>query len=276
MIILDGAEVEFGQFPNKETNLNINHIAFHSNSEITLKYENDADLFNLYILKSYIDECLDAHTNRVTLMVLYFPYSRMDRENGTYTFHLKYVAKMINDMKFHKVTVLDVHSDITPALVNRYTGFTNIPVLFSQFQNEHGMDNTFIFFPDAGAQKRYGSTYCYPTLVGFKSRNFSNGNIDSYQVLGNITEGADVVIIDDLCSKGGTFVQAATKLKELGAKDVYLIVGHCENTVFEGVIFDHIKKIYTTNSIIRDTTGGLNEQLSIKHLYTINGKRTHK
>ena len=44
----------------------------------------------------------------------------------------------------------------------------------------------------------------------------------------------------------------AEKLKEIGAKDIYLVVTHCEDTIFDGDILktDLIKKVYTTDSIL--------------------------
>lgn len=58
--------------------------------------------------------------------------------------------------------------------------------------------------------------------------------------------------MDDLCSKGGTFMLTASKLKEIGATEIYLVVTHCENTVFQGELLtsDLITGIYTTNSIL--------------------------
>jgi ribose-phosphate pyrophosphokinase len=77
-------------------------------------------------------------------------------------------------------------------------------------------------------------------------------------------KGSKILIIDDICSRGGTFYFSAKKLKELGAKEVYLYVTHCENTIFEGEIFTSglIEKVYTTNSILRKT----NEKIEVFEL----------
>jgi ribose-phosphate pyrophosphokinase len=96
----------------------------------------------------------------------------------------------------------------------------------------------------------------YKYLVGFKSRDFVSGNIEKLQILGNVTKGANVVIIDDLCSGGRTFSMSAEKLKEIGCGDIYLIVGHCENTIFEYGFLENknIKHVFTTNSILKTQT----------------------
>jgi ribose-phosphate pyrophosphokinase len=268
VIFVDTKKIEFGEFPNKESYLNFNTFSFGPKSLVTLKFESDQDLFNLYILKKYMDETFK--NNNFELQVLYFPYSRMDRRNQFYTFNLKYVAQLINDMKFSKVIVYDAHSDVSLALIDNCVSSGNISTLFSLFQNEHGMNNTFIFYPDSGAQKRYEKSFAYPTLVGIKSRDFESGAIDSYQILGGFKSDSDVVMIDDLCSKGGTFIGAAKELKKIGAKDIYLIVGHCENNIENGEIFktDLIKTVYTTDSIY---SGGnaCPEKLKILNLMSV-------
>jgi ribose-phosphate pyrophosphokinase len=60
-----------------------------------------------------------------------------------------------------------------------------------------------------------------------------------------------VLIVDDICSRGGTFVHTAKALKDAGAANVYLYITHCERTIFNGEIFSSglIEKVFTTNSI---------------------------
>ena len=57
--------------------------------------------------------------------------------------------------------------------------------------------------------------------------------------------------MEDICFCCGTFYYAAQKLKELGAKDIYLWVSHCENTILDGELIKSglLKRIYTTDSI---------------------------
>ena len=63
--------------------------------------------------------------------------------------------------------------------------------------------------------------------------------------------GKDILIVDDICSKGGTFFYTAKALKDAGANRIFLYVTHCENTVLDGEMIKSglIDKIYTTNSI---------------------------
>lgn len=249
MLYIDNQAIEFGEFPNGESNLNFNRFSFARCSQIKLKYESDKDLFNLYILKSYIDSLFPV--NEITLTILYMPYSRMDRENDYYTFNLKYVANFINQMKFKRVSILDPHSDVTSALIDRCETQSVIDILFMKFR-KHYKRNIQILFPDATAKKRYEHIIQgYPTLFGLKNRDFKTGEITDYQLIGAIDNSADVVIVDDLCSKGGTFVGAAKAFGNFSGR-FFLIVPHCENTILNGEVGNCFTKVYTTDSIFSD------------------------
>ena len=110
-----------------------------------------------------------------------------------------------------------------------------------------------MFYPDEGAMKRYSDGVGLPYAFGIKKRNWETGKIEGLDVAGAVDQiaGKDILIVDDICSRGGTFYHSAKKLKELGANDIYLYVSHCENTVLEGDLLkeDLVKKIYTTDSI---------------------------
>jgi ribose-phosphate pyrophosphokinase len=107
-----------------------------------------------------------------------------------------------------------------------------------------------LLFPDAGAQKRYLSPLKY--AVGHKHRDFESGDIQSYSILGDV--GERVLIVDDLCSRGGTFIGAAKELRAKGAKEVFLLVAHLENNVFTGELFDHIDGLYTSKDNLLSAT----------------------
>ena len=253
MILLNGSEVQFGQFPNKEFNMDIQLLDIKPHNSVEWHFEDDGDFIKLFTLKSYLDEL----NKESRLYIGYMPYSRMDRMNDSYAFSLKYACKMINDMGFYKITVREPHSDVTPALLNNCTihnwCMEVVNRKYSKIREEMRDRMLFIqdfdslFFPDAGAQKRYQTDMDY--AVGFKSRNFATGEIESFEINGSV--GKHVLIVDDLCSRGGTFVHSAIELKKAGAEKVSLVVAHCEENVFTGELFDHIEKLYTSNGMLK-------------------------
>ena len=122
-----------------------------------------------------------------------------------------------------------------------------------------GVENILMFYPDEGAMKRYSSMFDCPYAFGIKKRDWATGQIQGLEVSGQkeLVEGSTILIVDDICSKGGTFYHSAKALKELGAGKIYLYISHCENTIFEGEILkdDLIERVFTTNSIFTNSDG---------------------
>ena len=79
-----------------------------------------------------------------------------------------------------------------------------------------------------------------------------------------------MLIVDDICSRGGTFYHSAQKLKEAGASDIFLYITHCENTILEGELIKSglVKKIFTTDSIFTEE----NELISTVHSFRQRGE----
>jgi ribose-phosphate pyrophosphokinase len=92
------------------------------------------------------------------------------------------------------------------------------------------------------------------TLVAHKERDFNTGHIKSLDLIGGYNEsGNKAIIVDDLCSKGGTFILTANALRERGFKEIYLVVAHAEDAIFKGDVFaanSPITKVFCTDSII--------------------------
>ena len=116
------------------------------------------------------------------------------------------------------------------------------------------MNNLIVFYPDEGSVKRYNEKNQHEYAFGIKYRHWETGKIISLKIEHRDSLiGKDILIMDDICSKGGTFMMAAQELKKLGVRNIYLYVTHCENNIFNGEILnsDLIKYVYTTNSIYR-------------------------
>lgn len=257
MIKVNGKEVEFTQFPNGETNMN--HLSFpdvseQCGSEVVLKYENDGDLIKLLFVKEYLDTLVsEYHCFHLTLY--HAPYGRMDRSENGSPFTLKYIAEFINRMSFDGVSIIEPHSDVTLKLINNSVPNYITKSLYRDVlkETEFNLGTDYIMFPDAGAAKRYEEILFPNILVGEKVRNFETGKIESLDVVGNIDfKPNKVVIIDDLSSYGGTFCRSAEKLRELGFNEVYLLIAHAENSIFKGELFDHIDKVFTTDSMLTE------------------------
>ena len=252
MIKLNGKQIDLKHFP--DGTILMKELA-PENEVVTLTwlFENNEELVAIYFLTKHLQAKGIAD---IDLQLPYIPNARQDRVKAQEdVFTLKYFAELINSLQFRKVTVLDPHSYVSEALIDRIdiqTPKKYVEKVLEELKAQ-GTDKVMLFFPDEGAMKRYSAMFDLPYAFGMKKRDWTTGQIQGLDAAGQteFIKGSTVLIVDDICSKGGTFYYSAKALKELGAEKVYLYISHCENSIFEGELLktDLIEKIYTTNSI---------------------------
>lgn len=254
MIKIGDIEIKQGQFPDGTLLMKIPEMAGEyfaevHNIDITWLYENDAELFSLICVKRYIDE--NFYDVNVDLRMPYIPHARQDRvKRDEDVFTLKYFCEVINSLHFSTVIVRDAHSNVSLALLNNVID-EQADYYARQAIEASGAE--VLFFPDEGAMKRYSGNYFMPYAFGMKKRDWETGNILGLDIINaEGVVGKNVLIIDDICSRGGTFYHSAKALKAAGAKSVSLYITHCEKTIVLGEmastdgLVDHV---YTTKSI---------------------------
>lgn len=269
MIKVNGDIVGNNHFP--DNTLALRQHKSSSSYRITWNYENDSELFSII--------CLAKHLKDATciLEMPYCPHARMDRvENSEDVFTLKYFCEVINSLNFAQVIITDPHSNVCIALLNNVKvinatefiqeALSNIVVKETgEIGHEYRMEcykNLVMFYPDEGAMKRYSKMSELPYSFGIKNRDWKTGKILGLDIMNKeLVKDKNVLIVDDICSRGGTFTHSAKTLKEAGVKNIYLYITHCENTIEKGSILTDglVNHIYTTNSIYT----GSNEKITI-------------
>ena len=257
MLELNGKKIEIGHFPDS-TLLIKESVArdYETDRSASIKwnFENNEELVALI----YITKHLKAHgVARIHLEMPYIPNARQDRvKSDEDVFTLKYFAEIINWLGFASVTVLDPHSTVSEALLDNIvikTPKENIAKVIAMI----GDENLMMFYPDEGAMKRYSALADKPFAFGIKKRDWATGQINGLDVSGATERisGSRILIVDDICSRGGTFYHSAKKLKELGAAEVYLYISHCENSILQGEVLTSglIDRVFTTDSILNET-----------------------
>jgi ribose-phosphate pyrophosphokinase len=188
----------------------------------------------------------------------------MDRVKApTDVFTLKYFCETINDLDFAAVYIEDPHSNVSEALLDRVQVVSPQPHIETVIE-KIADENLVMCYPDEGAMKRYSGMVSKPYSFGVKRRNWADGKIEGLDLMHpDVVAGKNVLIVDDICSRGGTFFHTAKALKDAGAEKIYLYVTHCEMTIFNGDLLSSglVEKIYTTNSIF--PSNAANEMIEI-------------
>lgn len=226
------------EFPTEDSLLGVTAIRWD--------YENDAELFSLICLKNKLGNC------NVMLYMPYCPHARMDRvKHPNDVFTLKSFAGIINSLNFSKVVVYDAHSNVSLALIDRIENRDNTPFVESAISKINDPD-LIMYYPDEGAMKRYSEQFNRPYSFGMKKRDWATGTINGIDVINKeAVRGKNVLIVDDICSRGGTFFHSAKALKAEGAENIYLFITHCETTILEGELIKSglVEHIFTTDSL---------------------------
>lgn len=253
MIKINGVKANIKYFPDGTFLLkeNVEEYILNQNTRIATfawYFENNEELVALQFLAWHFRD----KGMKIRLYMPYCPNARQDRiKNEEDVFTLKYFARIINSIGFSTVTILDPHSSVSEALIDNLIVKTPKEYIADAIIRI-GKELT-MFYPDEGSMKRYSGMIKAPYCFGVKKRDWKTGDILGLDIIGNkeLIEGKDILIVDDICSKGGTFLHSAKKLKEMGAKDIYLYVTHCEDSIYDGELLNSglLKKIYTTNSI---------------------------
>lgn len=179
-------------------------------------FENESEIIILAQLKTLLNG------TEIHLSIPYLPYARQDKHiDNNNCFALHTFAQIINNLNFNSIECLDPHSDIASTLIYN---LNEKYVICKKFIEEHKID--LILFPDLNAAKKYSKMYSFkPFIHAEKVRDQSSGHINSYEIIGDCN-GNNVLIIDDICDGGGTFILAAESLYKKGANEVSLFVTH--------------------------------------------------
>ena len=265
MILVKNKEVKIERFPDETPRINFNPITAIANGNIIVidwRYDGMDELFYLGAIKKHIEKHLSKEF-KVYLQMPYIPNARMDRsKNVDEVFTLKYFCDFINSLNFDGVYVLDAHSYVSAALLNHCRNKNPYYYIYSVLNSFGFINNPILYFPDAGSCKRYinlfpDKPYCY----GEKQRDWKTGKITGLEIRKNGVDltGKTILMIDDICSYGGTFKYSAEALKQCGCGDIYAFATHTENSVLDkekGTFIkllenNTVERLFTTNSLFR-------------------------
>jgi ribose-phosphate pyrophosphokinase len=184
------------------------------------------------------------------LAIPFFPGARQDRLNthGDVLFSAKYFAGMVNALNLASVTVVDPHSEVTPALIDRcHTIKASMCIGADVLDRGYGA----VVSPDAGAEKRASQVakkLNVPLLHAWKTRDLKTGEITGFGMEGaSGIIGPSVLVVDDICDGGGTFVGLADVMKEQGLT-ADLWVTHGLFTAGTVELLKRYQCIFTTDS----------------------------
>jgi len=206
-------------------------------------------------------------TVRIKLIMPYCAFSRQDRRcNDGESFSLKVFTNLLNSCNFQSVVTYDNHSDVSTALINNCYNksvadvLSNYSVDLDLLSPRKALASKYDYFvsPDAGANKKVQSCakrFGVPMIRADKHRDTATGKILSTKVFTypNELTCSTLLIIDDICQGGRTFVELALALKDMqpDIEEIHLFVTHgFFSNGLHDLIQAGITKFITTDSVV--------------------------
>lgn len=260
-------------FPGGEVGIKLepeNYKFFHKNLEFknpelsrftfVAHLHNSNDVIALAMVKNAFENLarkFNCENLPINLFIPYLPYARQDRVcvPGE-SFSLKVIGNFINSLNFNKVTILDPHSAVSEAVINNVSVINQLDIirLHKAFHQRVLESDCLFIAPDAGSNKKVSELAKYFGHTDFiradKLRNLATGEILETIIYSDDLNRKDIIIVDDLLDRGGTFMALAKVLRE--KHNVGKIILYITHGIFSGgfdLLFKNgIDEIYCTNS----------------------------
>ena len=252
------------KFPGGEINV-VLHQTFQMFGALLITgiIKDSDNIMELLLLKDACNRIFNW--NKTALGLAYVPYARQDRVcNDGEALSIKVFANLINSMNFDTVLTYDNHSDVSSALINNCTNVTVTEIIASTFEAGQVFDiPDLLVSPDAGANKKVfelSKATEIPMIRADKTRDTKTGNITGTVVYSDDLTDKHVMIVDDICDGGRTFIELAKVLKIKNAKKVTLYITHGIFSQGIDVLFENgIDEVITTNSFYQ----GIDERVQV-------------
>lgn len=195
-------------------------------------------------------DALRSHFLRASfkLMIPYLPYARQDRVCVVGEGHsLRVMAQVINSLNFDSVVVVDPHSTVAEALINKMFKVTQYDLfkdIYLSWRDVH------IVAPDQGATKKCqefaNKVGAAGVITCIKTRK--DGEVE-LKVLDEIPQHAKLLVLDDICDGGKTFIEVANAVDDVDNRvsELSLAVSHGLFTQGVEKVAHHYDMIYTTD-----------------------------
>ena len=247
-------------FPNGETFVKIDENVRGTDVFVIQSTSPPANqhLMEMFIM---IDALRRASASRITAVLPFYGYARQDRKDQPRVpITAKLVANLLVAAGANRVLTMDLHAQ-------QIQGFFDIPVdhlyaapVLLEHISRQQTANLVVVSPDLGGLKMAAA---YSQALGAElaivaKRRKSPTETEAISVIGEI-EGKNVLLVDDLTETAGTLVNAASLLKQRGARRIQACVSHAliNELGIERLRKSEIDELITTDSVLRPSIEGV-------------------
>jgi ribose-phosphate pyrophosphokinase len=233
------------RFPDGEVHITLGDIDHKDKVEVRCRITNAEELFILM----QVGDILKRHAVPFFISICYLMSMRMDRVmDFNRPFSLSIVCKVLDSLGADSISVFSPHSYECVRLLNTPNfGNYEFEIPF-RCENIAESLNAQTVLPDKGAAGKF--YYDEDTIFGKKTRDLATGKITSIGIENPWNIGDNPLLVrDDLCDGGGTFVGIAKELRKYkpNAK-LYIQVDHMVNPKGIKNLSENFDRVWFTNS----------------------------
>lgn len=231
----DCNEASFISFPTGERHI---RVSTSITGPVTLVYKDTCpDIMRIALA---VDALRAAGVKEITLYLPFVPYARQDRRAlPGEPLSIKVFAALLNTLRLDEVVIVDPHSDVTPALIDNVRVIPQESLAYTAVERilEHSgrLIKLAVVAPDLGAAKKAkklqdllrANGLTVGLIQGDKRRDPETGAIAGFRVLDGEPSAYDhLLLVDDICDGGGTFIGLGQELQRSGGKTMSLFTTH--------------------------------------------------
>ncbi len=260
---LDLGKISIERFPDQEIGV---QVLEHVRGRDVFVLQTIARHPNSYLMELLIiaDALKRASAAQLTAVIPYFGYARQDRKDRSRVpITAKLVANLLETAGFDRVMTVDLHApqiqgffDIPVDNLQGITVLINRVILArAEMEKKTGKKSAplVVVTPDVGSSRL---AHDLSDLLGvdfaiIDKRRIDGTDVEAGPLIGGV-QGADVLLVDDICSTGGTLKKAAKVCKAAGAQRIFAAVTHglCDWSGFEESAIERIFVLDTIPQVV--------------------------
>jgi len=246
--------------------LGIAQVKTFSDGEIQIEIDENVRSKDVFVIQStcapvndhlvelllMIDALKRSSASRITAVIPYFGYARQDKKVAPRVpISAKLVANLLTVAGANRIITMDLHA-------GQIQGFFDIPVdnifaapLLIGYIRDNFNEDLVVVSPDAGGVERaraFAKRLDADLAIIDKRRSAPN-QAKAMAVIGDVNDKV-AVILDDMVDTAGTLTEAATALKEEGAREIHAC---CAHAVLSGPAIQRITESEMKSMVVTDT-----------------------
>src|SRR3989344_5893069 len=249
------AQSEIIRFDNSEVRVRINEDVSRETCIVLGSSSNPTDT-HLMELFFFADALARGEAEKVIAVMPYFGYARQNIQHRTgENISVNVVIRILETVGFDEVATFELHDEaIAGVFITPFTHLSAFSLLSEEckkyfVEKEVDENSIMIASPDQGGVERARS---FGKDFFEKDRDQDHKHVSTAVDLYGDVSGKTVILVDDVTTSGGTFINAANLCKERGATGIIAAVTHHDFGPGTGQRIQDsiIEAFFTTNTIV--------------------------